>query len=61
MNKLDEMYRICQYCPAWEICDPPYVCALTEQKLEKMRKEAADEKSKELGRQADDRKAENYS
>jgi len=44
MNNLDEMPRICHDCPAWEICDPPYICIATEQKLEEMRKESANEK-----------------
>lgn len=33
MNDLDKMNPGCHDCPYWEICEPPYSCLETEQKL----------------------------
>lgn len=33
MNKIDEMWPICHDCPYWEVCEPPYICEATEQKM----------------------------
>jgi hypothetical protein len=27
------MWPICHDCPYWEICEPPYICGATEQKI----------------------------
>ena len=32
MNDLSEMWSICHDCPYWEVCEPPYNCAETEEK-----------------------------
>ena len=26
MNDINNMPMKCQYCPYWEVCEPPYVC-----------------------------------
>ena len=31
-NDLDEMWSVCHDCPYWEVCEPPYNCAVTEAK-----------------------------
>lgn len=33
MNNIDEMWSICHDCPYWEICEPPYICEITEEKM----------------------------
>lgn len=33
MNNIDEMWSICHDCPYWEVCKPPYICEVTEQKM----------------------------
>lgn len=33
MNNIDEMWPICHDCPYWEVCEPPYICEATEQKM----------------------------
>jgi hypothetical protein len=33
MNNIDEMWPICHDCPYWEVCDYPYICEATEQKM----------------------------
>ena len=33
LNNIDEMWSICYDCPYWEVCDPPYICEVTEQKM----------------------------
>lgn len=35
MNNIDEMWSICHDCPYWEVCDPPYICEITEEKIKK--------------------------
>ena len=32
MNDINEMWTICQNCPYWEVCEPPYICVETEAK-----------------------------
>lgn len=32
MNDLSEMWTICHDCPYFEVCEPPYNCAVTENK-----------------------------
>ena len=39
MNDLSEMWNICHDCPYWEVCDPPYICAVTEEKYRTADKE----------------------
>ena len=34
-NDIDKMPVICHDCPYWEVCEPPYNCAETEQKYQK--------------------------
>ena len=36
MGDLSKMWSICGNCPYWEIYDPPYSCAITEQKYRDM-------------------------
>lgn len=33
MNDINKMWSICHDCPYWEVCDPPYNCVATEQKI----------------------------
>ena len=33
MNNIDEMWPICHDCPYWEVCEPPFICEATEQKM----------------------------
>ena len=33
MNDLSKMPAICNNCPYWEVCEPPYICAETEAKI----------------------------
>lgn len=33
MNNLNNMWPICHDCPYWGICEPPYICGATEQKI----------------------------
>lgn len=33
MNDINKMWPICHDCPYWEVCDPPYNCVATEQKI----------------------------
>lgn len=33
MNNIDEMWSICHDCPYWEVCDPPFICEVTKQKM----------------------------
>lgn len=35
MNDLNKMWPVCPYCQYWEVCDPPYNCAVTEKKYGK--------------------------
>ena len=32
MNDINEMPPVCAYCPYWEVCKPPYICASIEDK-----------------------------
>ena len=32
MNNPNDMWTICHDCPYWEVCEPPYNCAVTEKK-----------------------------
>lgn len=32
VNDLSEMWTICNDCPYWEVCKPPYICTETESK-----------------------------
>ena len=32
MSDLSEMWTICHDCPYFEVCEPPYSCAVTEKK-----------------------------
>lgn len=33
MNDINKMWPICHDCQYWEVCDPPYNCVATEQKI----------------------------
>ena len=35
-NDLSKMWPICKDCPYWEVCEPPYNCAKTELKYQKL-------------------------
>lgn len=32
MNDINKMPPVCAYCPYWEVCKPPYICASREDK-----------------------------
>lgn len=32
MNDINKMPPVCAYCPYWEVCKPPYICASIEDK-----------------------------
>lgn len=35
---LSEMWAICHDCPYFEVCEPPYSCAVTENKYRKTKR-----------------------
>lgn len=35
MNDINKMPPVCAYCPYWEVCKPPYICASREDKKPK--------------------------
>ena len=43
MNDINEMWTICQSCPYWEVCEPPYICAKTEAKYRNDKEEKVTE------------------
>ena len=41
MGDLSEMTRMCHDCPYWEVCEPPYICSITEAKYRWPEKESS--------------------
>lgn len=36
MNNIDEMWTICHDCPYWEVCEPPFICEVTKEKIKRL-------------------------
>ena len=52
MNNIDEMYPICHDCPYWEVCESPYICEATVEKMKNQIQLHADRKKKMMDKKA---------